>query len=96
MTSTSDFLDKNRSQAFWTESFVDAEEIDFDGREGVASDAKGDGDSWDEGTEFPFVIVCCSETDMPYLFVVGNQQSPEGVSFAAPGCQSYHFRKEAV
>jgi len=55
---------------------VDAEEIDFDGGEGVVADADGDWDAGDEGAEFAFFVVRCAETDVPVFFVVGCQEGP--------------------
>jgi hypothetical protein len=55
---------------------VNAEEIYFYRGEGGISNAEGDGNSGDEGTEFSFVVVGCSETYMPCLFVVGGQKCP--------------------
>ena len=52
---------------------MDAEEIDFDGGEGVVADADGDWDAGDEGTEFAFLVVRCAETNMPLLLVVRCQ-----------------------
>lgn len=52
---------------------MNTEEIDFDSIESVVSNADCYGDSGNEGAEFPFVIVGCSETYVPGLLMVGCQ-----------------------
>lgn len=44
---------------------MNTEEIDFDTRERGVSNAECYGDSRDEGAEFAFVVMGCSETYVP-------------------------------
>jgi hypothetical protein len=55
---------------------VNAEEINFNGRKGIVSNAEGNGDSRDESAEFTSFIMRCSETYVPRLFMVGCQECP--------------------
>lgn len=52
---------------------MDAQEIDFDGREGIISDANCDWDAGNKGAEFAFVVMRCAETNMPLFLIVGRQ-----------------------
>ena len=52
---------------------MDAEKVDFDTGERVVSNANCHWDSRDKGAEFAFLVVSCSETYVPHLFVVGCQ-----------------------
>jgi len=55
---------------------VNAKEIDFDRREGIITNAERDRDTGDECAEFSFIIVGCSETDVPYFLIVGCYEGP--------------------
>ena len=71
---------------------MDAEEVYFDAWEGVVSYPHCYGDAGDEGAEFTFVVVGCSETDVPCLFKVGGKEGPD-IKMVKWGW--YHLKKEA-
>jgi len=65
VTPPGDFLDEDRSEVFPTELFVNTEEIDFHGFDGVVADAEGDWNAGDESAEFTAFGVGCAEADVP-------------------------------
>jgi len=65
VTSSRDFFDEDGGEVFPAELFMDTEEIDFDGFDGVVADAEGDGNAGDEGAKFTAFGVGCAEANMP-------------------------------
>jgi hypothetical protein len=55
---------------------MDAKEINLDRGKRLLSNPESHWDTRYKGTEFPFIVMCCSEADVPCFFIVRSQESP--------------------